>query len=467
MEDFKGKKAFITGGASGIGLAIARELLNAGADVVIADIRKEALDKAVEVLAGGKNLRAVHLDVTDRAAFARVADEVGKVHLLVSNAGIFLGGPTQDATFDDWDFCLGVNLGGTVNCVRTFVPRMIAQGEGGHIVLTSSINGLFASGGVGPYTASKFATTAIGECLRMNLASHGIGVSILCPGPVATGLFESTPAVRPENLSDTGAHLVALDETDPVSQEIFAGAMSIEEVGAKVMQGLRRNDLYIVTHTEIRDVLEARMKALLAALPDEPIPPARAKSARMLYDVPPYAEQSAKPAPGPSSPVYGGGGSPRSGETEGAPTTAPRSPSPASGGGSIGENETIVRRFFEEGLNSDNLEKMRAFFHPDATWTPMAKTNIPGMGTHRGRTGIVDEFLAPVRGLFVDGDPQNEIISLIGKDDLVAVETHGTGKFKNGRDYDNRYAWIVEIRDGMIFAIREYMDTAYIASITS
>ena len=443
MEDFKGKKAFITGGASGIGLAIARELLNAGADVVIADIRKDALDRAVDVRAGGKNLRAVQLDVTDRAAFARVADEVGKVHLLVSNAGVFIGGPTQDATFDDWDFCLGVNLGGTVNCVRTFVPRMIAQGEGGHIVLTSSINGLFASGGVGPYTASKFATTAIGECLRMNLEPFGIGVSILCPGPVATGLFESTPAVRPESLSDTGAHLVALDETDPVSQEIFAGAMSIEEVGLKVMQGLRRNDLYIITHTEIRDVLEARMKAVLAALPDEPVPPARAKSARTLYDVPPYAEQSAKPAP----------------------STASRSPSPASGGGS--ENETIVRRFFEEGLNSDNLEKMRAFFHPDATWTPMAKTNIPGMGTHRGRTGIVDEFLAPVRGLFADGDPQNEIISLIGKGDLVAVETHGTGKFKNGRDYDNRYAWIVEIRDGMIFAIREYMDTAYIASITS
>jgi len=465
MEDFKGKKAFITGGASGIGLAIAREFLNAGAEVVIADVRKDALDKAVETLAGGKNLRAVQLDVTDRAAFARVADEVGKVHLLVSNAGIFLGGPTQDATFDDWDFCLGVNLGGTVNCVRTFVPRMIAQGEGGHIVLTSSINGLFASGGVGPYTASKFATTAIGECLRMNLAPYGIGVSILCPGPVATGLFESTPAVRPENLSDTGAHLVALDETDPVSQEIFAGAMSIEEVGRKVMQGLRRNDLYIITHTEIRDVLEARMKAVLAALPDEPVPPARAKSARMLYDVPPYAEQSAKSAPGPaqSSPVHGGGAE-RS-EAEGAPSTASRSPSPASGGGSV--NENIVRRFFEEGLNSDNLEKMRAFFHPDATWTPMAKTNIPGMGTHRGRTGIVDEFLAPVRGLFADGDPQNEIISLIGKGDLVAVETHGTGKFKNGRDYDNRYAWIVEIRDGMIFAIREYMDTAYIASITS
>ena len=129
-------------------------------------------------------------------------------------------------------------------------------------------------------------------------------------------------------------------------------------------------------------------------------------------------------------------------------------------------NEKLVRRFFEEGLNSGDLEKMRPFFHPNATWTPMAKSDIPGTGVHRGRKGIVDEFLGPVRGLFVDGDPKNKIESLFGKGDLVAVETHGTGTFRNGKSYDNRYAWIVEIRDDMIFAIREYMDTAYIASIT-
>ncbi len=298
MQDFQDKTAFITGGAAGIGLAMAREFLNAGAKVVIADIRQDALDKAVTTLGGGDRLRAIRLDVTDREAFARAADDAGEVDILCSNAGIFIGGPTQDATFDDWDFCLGVNLGGTVNCMRTFVPRMIARGKGGHIVLTSSINGLFASGAVGPYTASKFATTAIGECLRMNLAPYGIGVSILCPGPVATDLFESTPAVRPKELSDSGAHLVKTDERDPVSQEIFAGAMSIEEVGRKVMQGVKRNDLYIITHAEIREVLEARMKAVLAALPDEPIPPGRAKSAHVLYDVPIYHEQSTKPPPG-------------------------------------------------------------------------------------------------------------------------------------------------------------------------
>ena len=298
MDNFRNKTAFITGGASGIGFAMAREFLKVGANVVIADIRRGALETAVASLAAADKLRAIPLDVTDRAAFARAAAEVGKVHILCSNAGIFIGGATQDATYDDWDFCLGVNLGGTVNAVQTFVPRMIAACEGGHIVLTSSINGLFASGGVGPYTASKFAVTGIGECLRVNLAPHGIGVSILCPGPVASGLFESTPAVRPKSLGDSGARLVKLDESDPVSQEIFAGAMGIDEVGRKVIQGIKRNDLYIITHAEIRATLEARMKAQLAALPDETIPPGRAKSARVLYDVPVYVEQSAKPAPG-------------------------------------------------------------------------------------------------------------------------------------------------------------------------
>ena len=130
------------------------------------------------------------------------------------------------------------------------------------------------------------------------------------------------------------------------------------------------------------------------------------------------------------------------------------------------KNEALVRRFFQEALNTGDLEKMRPYFHPDATWQPMAKTNIPGTGAHKGRKGIVDDFLGPVRGLFVDGDPKNKILNIFGKDNWVAVETHGTGKFRNGRDYDNRYAWFVEIKDDMIYIIREYMDTAYIQSVT-
>ena len=127
-------------------------------------------------------------------------------------------------------------------------------------------------------------------------------------------------------------------------------------------------------------------------------------------------------------------------------------------------NEALVRRFFDT-LNAEDLEGLKPMFHPDATWTPMTQMDIPGAAVHRGRVGIVDEFLKPVRGLFVGKDPQNQINSLVAQGNLVALETHGTGKLTNGKTYDNRYCWIVEIRDGMIFAIREYMDTAYIQSL--
>jgi ketosteroid isomerase-like protein len=127
-------------------------------------------------------------------------------------------------------------------------------------------------------------------------------------------------------------------------------------------------------------------------------------------------------------------------------------------------NEALVRRFFDT-LNAEDLEGLKPMFHPEATWTPMTQMDIPGAAVHRGRTGIVDEFLKPVRGLFVGKDPQNQINSLVAQGNLVALETHGTGQLTNGKTYDNRYCWIVEIRDGMIFAIREYMDTAYIQSL--
>ena len=129
-------------------------------------------------------------------------------------------------------------------------------------------------------------------------------------------------------------------------------------------------------------------------------------------------------------------------------------------------NEKLVLDFFDR-LNAEDLEGLKPLLHPDATWTPMTKSDIPGAAVHTGRTGIVDEFLVPVRGLFEGKDPQNEINTLVSTGNIVALETHGTGKLTNGKTYDNRYCWIVEIKDGTIFAIREYMDTAYIQSLMS
>ena len=127
-------------------------------------------------------------------------------------------------------------------------------------------------------------------------------------------------------------------------------------------------------------------------------------------------------------------------------------------------NEKLVEQFID-CLNREDLDGLRPILHPDASWKPMTTSNIPGAGGHEGHKGIIDDFLRPVRGLFEGKDPQNVIHSLFSKGDMVAAETHGTGKLKNGKIYDNRYAWLIEVKDGKIFAIREYMDTAFIQTI--
>ena len=127
------------------------------------------------------------------------------------------------------------------------------------------------------------------------------------------------------------------------------------------------------------------------------------------------------------------------------------------------QNEAIVRKFFDV-LSTGHLENIRKTLHPDASWTPMVK-NVPGAGVHKPRDVIVDEFLAPVRGLFEDGDPKVKVNNIFCKGNLVCAETRALGKMKNGNTYDNLYCWVIEVRDGLIYALREYMDSAYIQSI--
>jgi ketosteroid isomerase-like protein len=127
------------------------------------------------------------------------------------------------------------------------------------------------------------------------------------------------------------------------------------------------------------------------------------------------------------------------------------------------QNEAIVRKFFEV-LSTGHLENIRKTLHPEASWTPMVK-NVPGAGVHKPRDVIVDEFLAPVRGLFEDGDPKVKVNNIFCKGNLVCAETRALGRMKNGNTYDNLYCWVIEVRDGLIYALREYMDSAYIQSI--
>ena len=206
MRDLEGRVAFITGGGSGVGLGMAKAFLAAGMRVAIADIRADHLEEALTEL-DDSTLGAVHpirLDVTDRAAFANAADEaervLGKVHVICNNAGVNLFNDMTEATYQDWDWVLGVNLGGVVNGVVTFVPRIKAHGEGGHVVNTASMAAFVAGPGAGIYTTAKFAVHGLSDALRWSLLPHGIGVSMVCPGLVKSKIYESD-LIRPAELS--------------------------------------------------------------------------------------------------------------------------------------------------------------------------------------------------------------------------------------------------------------------------
>ncbi len=294
MENLGNKLALITGAASGIGLGIARACLGAGMKVVIADVRPAALEAAAVQLAGaGGVVVPVVLDVTDRGQWAdcaqRVQRDFGGVDLLCSNAGVNFIGPTHTATYEDWDFALGVNIGGTVNAVRTFAAAMCAAGRGGHIVITASVCGLFAGAGVGVYTASKYALVGLAESLRADLMPSGVGVSVLCPGPVQSEIFESTQAVRPAGLAASGSVPVVPPGTDRGATPIYQTAPTGEQIGEYVLAAVRRNELYILTHAEIRPVLQARAGALLRALPAGEVSTERIQAQALLLDPSLYA----------------------------------------------------------------------------------------------------------------------------------------------------------------------------------
>jgi NAD(P)-dependent dehydrogenase (short-subunit alcohol dehydrogenase family) len=276
MQDVSGKVAFVTGGASGVGLGIAKALATAGAKVVIADVRQDHLEDALAKLAAlQSSLHAIRVDVTDRGEMARAADETervfGKVHIVCNNAGINLFTDIGEATYTDWDWVMGVNLGGVINGVQTFVPRIKAHGEGGHIVNTASMASFLSGPAAGIYTCSKFAVRGLSEALRWSLAPHGIGVSVLCPGLVKSSIFESEK-LRPANLQGSKMSPDFLARL----AELHKIGMEAEEVGEKVLRGIRRDDFYIFTHPEFKEELQGIFAEVLAALPEEPAPAERA-----------------------------------------------------------------------------------------------------------------------------------------------------------------------------------------------
>jgi NAD(P)-dependent dehydrogenase (short-subunit alcohol dehydrogenase family) len=275
MKDLYGKVAFITGGGSGVALGQAKVFAREGVRVVIADIREDHLESAMQYFHGtDARVHPIQLDITDREACAAAADEAesvfGPVQLLFNTAGVSIFGPLEKSTYDDYDWQMGVNFGGVVNGIQTFVPRMIEYGKGGHIVNTASMGAFLSAGPAGIYSASKFAVRGLSEALRSELAKYDIGVSVLCPANVNTNIAESV-WTRPEKYGNSGYRFN--DDVLDSLRRIYSAGKDPVELAEEVLKAVLENRLYIIPYPEVRQALEMHFGDVLASLPPEDADP--------------------------------------------------------------------------------------------------------------------------------------------------------------------------------------------------
>lgn len=264
MEDFQGKTAFITGGASGIGFAMAKALGAVGMNIMLADIEREPLEKAVEDLRQRQvKVEGVECDVADRKsveeAAAACVEAFGKVHVVCNNAGVGGGGAIGAMKPGDWDWTINVNLLGVVYGMEAFLPYIRAHGEGGHFVNTASMAGMISPPGMEPYCASKFAVVAMSEGWAGQLAPENIGVSVLCPGFVSTRIHESA-RTRQERF---GEATEGDDEAASAAAQFVQAGIPADVVGACVLEAVRDNDFYIFTHPDMRPAVEERFRRIM------------------------------------------------------------------------------------------------------------------------------------------------------------------------------------------------------------
>jgi len=282
-RSFENRVAFVTGGAGGIGLGIVQAFLGAGMRVVIADISDKHLAEVREQFAGSDAVHVIKLDVTDRAAMKAAAQETvdrfGKVHVLVNNAGVGVLGPIELAGYDDWDWSMGVNLGGVFNGIHEFLPKILEHGEGGQIVSTASKAALIPIPNCSFYCAAKAALVGLSESLRGELGPKGIGVSVFCPGPVQSNIQEVGEHRPDEFKGDSGFTNFEQSMSERPTSPLW---MSKEEVGERVLQGIRENRLFILTHPEFKEGVRQRFDYILDEFPDEPINEERAAAITFL-----------------------------------------------------------------------------------------------------------------------------------------------------------------------------------------
>ena len=272
MRELDGKTAFVTGGASGIGLALGRAFAQAGMKVMLADIEPDALAAAVESLDDvGPDVRGVACDVADAASVKRAAEAsyaaFGHVHVVCNNAGVAGGSGIDDISLDTWRWVLDVNLMGVLHGIHAFLPHIRAHGEGGHIVNTASMAGLQSGLGFSPYATSKFAVVAMSEGLAMQLKPLGIGVTVLCPGFVRTRISGSGRN-RPERYGParTPAPASAAGRLAAESARLQAAGLDPAEIATQTLGAIRDDELYVFTHPEMHDEVKQRFAAIVAAM---------------------------------------------------------------------------------------------------------------------------------------------------------------------------------------------------------
>lgn len=262
--------AFITGGAQGIGLGIAKALAARGTKLAIVDIDASELAQAREELAPFTEVETYVLDVRDRDAYVKVVDHVeetlGPINLLFNNAGVSGDCAITELSYDVWDWVMGINLGGVINGIQTVLTRMVSRGTGGYVVNTASGAGLVATPPSGVlYGTSKFAVVGMSEYLRNELVRHDIGVSVLCPGPVATKIISNTATHRIN--ATTSADSLLSANAHAQAEAFLSEGLSPESVGEMVVAAMQKNQLFIHTHDLVAALVQRRNDEILSGFP--------------------------------------------------------------------------------------------------------------------------------------------------------------------------------------------------------
>jgi len=268
MKDLRGKTAFITGGASGIGFSMARAFGREGMNVIIADIDEKTTKAASERLEKEQiKVAYVHIDVASRNSVREAALEAiaafGKIHVVCNNAGVAVGGPIGTIKDRDWEWILDVNLKGVIYGTEVFAPLIKSHGEGGHFVNTASLAGMISAPGMEAYSATKFAVVAMSEGWHAQLAPENIGVSVLCPGFVRTKIYDSGRN-RQDRYGGHGEVNTGVAPTQQQTSEAVLNGIDPDVVGARVVEAIKANELYIFTHPNFRPIVEARFQNIRA-----------------------------------------------------------------------------------------------------------------------------------------------------------------------------------------------------------